>query len=136
MAPSNIKRRPPMKAIPSFILASIFILSANFIYAQGNYNRAIAGPASYYKLYSGPREKVAGSPGMESVKIGNTTVLAPEGMNIYEGDGQVILEEIDAYLGRRFNEIDEHIKEMDEHLKRIDETLEDLKKETEELKKK
>lgn len=124
---SWMKREPSMKAISSFILASIFILSANFIYAQSNYNRAILGPASYYKPYTGPREKNPDAPGMETVKIGNTTVVAPEGMKIYEGDGQIILEETDAYMGRRFKVIDDHLKEMDETLGGLKKEIEDLK---------
>ena len=48
---------------------------------------------------------------------------------IYETDGQVILEETDAYMGRRFIETEARLKE-------IEGTLKDLKKEIEDLKKK
>lgn len=118
-----------MKAILLFILASIFVLSVNFIYAQEVYNKGGMHPSDSYKLYSAPREKVAGSPGMESIKVGNTTVFIPEGMKVYETEGQVILEDDDAYMGRRF-------KETEARLKAIEETLKDLKKEIEDLKKK
>ncbi len=66
---------------------------------------------------------------MESIKVGNTTVFIPEGMKVYETEGQVILEDDNAYMGRRF-------RETEERLKAIDETLRDLKKEIEDLKKK
>ena len=101
----------------------------NFIYAQEVYNRASMHPSDSYKPYSAPREKIADSPGMESIKVGNTTVFIPEGMKVYETEGQVILEDDNAYMGRRF-------RETEERLKAIDETLRDLKKEIEDLKKK
>jgi len=124
-----------MKAAYSLIAISVFVLSAGFIYAgenfnQGNYNKiGMPRPADYYKPYVGPREKVADSPGMEFVKIGNTTVFVPEDMKIYEGEGRIILEETDPYMARKF-------KETQEHLEKIDAALEELKKEIEALKKK
>jgi hypothetical protein len=116
-----------VKRIFSFILMSVFVLSSDFIYAQQNYNKAGASPTDSYKEYSGPREKVEDSPGMEFIKIGNITVFVPEDMKVYEADGRIILEEEDPYMARRF-------KETDARLNKIDETLKELKQEIEKLK--
>jgi hypothetical protein len=103
------------------------ILSAGPAYAEGYDKPAMGNPPSNYKLYNGPRSSVDDNTGMESVKVGSTTVLVPDGMKIYQSDAQIILEETDAYMGRKF-------RDLESELKKVKKDLQDLKKEVDELK--
>ncbi len=124
-----------MKAISSFILVSVFILSANFIYAQEGYDNMGTPPANSYKDYPSQRGKSEDNPGMEVVKIDNITMFVSEGRKVYKADGRIVIEEAEVYLARRFKETEEHLKEIEarlketeEHFREINETLEGLKK--------
>lgn len=118
-----------MKTAILFAFISAVILSAGPAYAEGSGKPATGNLPADYKVYDGPRGEVDDETGMEEVKIGGSTVVVPKGMEIYLSGAQIILEETDAYMGRKF-------RDLQSELETVKKDLGDLKKEVDKLKNK
>ncbi len=104
-----------MKKITPFLLVFIFVLCASFIHAQEN------------KDYTIEEEGIRLGPGMERKRVGGINLRVPKGAEVYQDGPNVIMEELEEYIARKF-------KEMEDRIGKIEKNQEELNKEIKRLK--
>ncbi|MFA6636153.1 MAG: hypothetical protein WCV56_03435 [Candidatus Omnitrophota bacterium] len=85
------------------------------------------GPGREYGYRQSSGDETEVPPGMESVRIGTTTLILPRGLRVKKEGGRFLMEEFSEYTTRRF-------VEMERELAGLKEREEGLKSEIEELK--
>ncbi len=72
--------------------------------------------------------------GMELIKSGTVNILVPKGAKVTKARGMVIVEDIGAYTGRRFMEMQERLEEIEAKEEELGKEVEQLKKALDEIK--
>lgn len=110
------------------ILAVLFIWTIFVVLAAAQDNDSRTSMTTQ-EATSG-KSNVNVGPGMQAITIEGTSILVPKDMVVTKGKGQIIKEDIGAYLGRKFEEIgnrfdrikagqEEFKKELDELTQRV-----------------
>ncbi len=102
-----------MKRIIPFLL--IFIFCTNSVYAQEDED------------YKEDKRAIKLGPGMERKKIGGINLRVPEGTAVYQIGPNIIREELDEYVGRRFKETENRIEKLEKSQKELHREIEQLK---------
>jgi len=71
------------------------------------------------------------TPGTEVVEMEGLKIIVPKGKKIYSQDGLVIVEESDAYLGRKLDAVEMRLEHLEKEQKELKEEMERLKKDVE-----
>jgi hypothetical protein len=72
-------------------------------------------------------------PGMQVVKHGNISVIVPKGASVRQEGGQLMIEDIGDYTGRRFEEMDQRLAVMEETQAELREKIDQLAQAIEDL---
>jgi hypothetical protein len=63
------------------------------------------------------------APGLETIKVGALSIVAPKGSKVYKRNGQIILEDPAAYLDRKFDAIEKRLNALESNQQDILEQL-------------
>jgi hypothetical protein len=120
--------------LPVFIL----MISIAFVYAQDpgeetqNDNGSDMGTMTTQETQSG-KTNVNIGPGMEAITRGATTILVPKDMIVTKEKGRITKEDIAAYLGRKFDEIESRFNKIELNQEELKQELQQLSQRVEVL---
>ncbi len=120
------------------VLIFTLILSQGICYAQGSNGtqQEIKGGSYNFVTITGEEVKKKDfnlDPGMELISIRGVNVVAPKGTKVVDKGSWIKVEDVGEFLGRRFDEIEDHLEnsekqqdELRQELTKIKNTLDEL----------
>lgn len=122
------------------ILSLIFLLiiSLVFVYAEESggetqNKQSLDAQAIASQGAQSGKNSVEIGPGMEAITISGASILVPKDMIVTQKKGRVKKEDIGAYMGRKFDEIDKRFSSIESKQGELKAGIEEIKKELEEL---
>jgi hypothetical protein len=97
-----------MKKVNFFLLVLVLIFSAIVISAQ-------------------EEEKINIPPGMEVVESGTVKLIVPTGSKVHQEGGLITVEDIGAYVGRRFLDVENSLTELKTKQENLEEEMRELR---------
>jgi len=123
-----------MKKLTVLVFLSLFVLGGS-LKAQDYGKESSANPYRINRGYKDAlKEEDTLRPGMERKKIGSITTIVPEGTEIYEKNGLLIIESPEEYSARRFKEMESHFEKLEKRLLNAETDIEDIEIEVGRLK--
>jgi len=115
-----------MKKLMVLVFLSLFVLGGT-LKAQDYGKESSANPYRINRGYKGALKKEDPlRPGMERKKIGSITTIVPEGTEIYERSGLLIIESPEEYSARRFKEMESRFEKLEKRLLEAETHIEDV----------
>ena len=103
-----------MKEISLVLLIFVFSFCGVFVMAQED-------------------EQISIPPGMEIIQSGTVKLIIPQGSKVNRDGSLIIVEDIGAYVGRRFLDVENSLTELRTNEQRLEKIIGQLRKDLEEI---
>jgi hypothetical protein len=104
------------------IILFIFMLAGSLMHISAqetdNYSTTMMGNSTVPPLEVGP--------GLEVIQVGNVNVVVPKDSKVRKEGAQIVVEDISAYVGRKFVDMDKRFQDIEDRQVQMQQGLDQL----------